>query len=96
MDALTTPLLVVHGENDTNVPVCEAEQTVAAARARGVECRYLLFEGEGHEVAGLANRIVFVRTVVDWLTEHMLNATGADTGTGAGTDTDAWDEAEAV
>jgi dipeptidyl aminopeptidase/acylaminoacyl peptidase len=72
MSALAAPLLVVHGENDTNVPVIEAEQTMAAATARGVDCRYLLFPGEGHEVVELANRVRFVRTAVDWLAEHLL------------------------
>jgi dipeptidyl aminopeptidase/acylaminoacyl peptidase len=78
MDALAAPLLVVHGTNDTNVPLCEADQTVAAARSRGIECHYLLFEDEGHEVAGLANRILFVRAVLDWLTEHLLGTAGPE------------------
>jgi dipeptidyl aminopeptidase/acylaminoacyl peptidase len=34
-DRITAPLLVVHGANDTNVPLGEAEQIVAALRARG-------------------------------------------------------------
>jgi dipeptidyl aminopeptidase/acylaminoacyl peptidase len=72
MDALAAPLLVVHGANDTNVPVYEAEQAVAAARSRGVECRYLLFEGEGHEIEGLANRTRYVREVVAWLSAYLL------------------------
>ena len=72
MDRLAAPLLVVHGANDTNVPVCEGEQTVAAARARGVPCEYLLFEDEGHSVAGRANRIIFLRAVVDFLSRHLL------------------------
>ncbi|WP_322760237.1 S9 family peptidase [Frankia sp. Cr2] len=72
MDRLAAPLLVVHGENDTNVPVFEAEQTVAAATVRGVDCRYLLFEGEGHEIMGLANRMVFVRETVEWVSGYLL------------------------
>ncbi|OHV20209.1 peptidase S9 [Parafrankia soli] len=80
MDALAAPLLVVHGANDTNVPVCEAEQTVAAARARGIPCEYLLFEGEGHEVAERANRLVFVRAVVEFVAARLTGAqTPADT-----------------
>ncbi|WP_322752270.1 S9 family peptidase [Frankia sp. Cas3] len=74
MDRLAAPLLVVHGGNDTNVPVFEAEQTVAAATARGVDCRYLLFEGEGHEIMGLANRTVFIRETVEWVSAHLLES----------------------
>jgi dipeptidyl aminopeptidase/acylaminoacyl peptidase len=67
MDRLRAPLLVVHGANDTNVPVIEAEQTVAAARARGVPVDYLLFDNEGHELQSIANREIFVRRTVEWL-----------------------------
>ncbi len=66
-DALRAPLLVVHGENDSNVPVEEAEQVVAAARRRGVPVDYLLLADEGHEIASVRNREIFVRTAVDWL-----------------------------
>ncbi|MCL9796818.1 S9 family peptidase, partial [Frankia sp. AgKG'84/4] len=71
MSALTAPLLVVHGANDTNVPVIEAEQAVAAATANGVDCRYLLFPDEGHEVVGLAGRVRFVHAAVDWFAGHL-------------------------
>ncbi|CAO5187712.1 putative Acylaminoacyl-peptidase [Frankia sp. AiPs1] len=72
MSRLAAPLLVVHGENDTNVPVIEAEQAVAAAQARGVPCRYLFFPDEGHEVVGLAGRVRFVRETVAWVSEYLL------------------------
>ncbi|GGL15330.1 peptidase S9 [Sphaerisporangium melleum] len=66
-DRLTAPLLVVHGAQDTNVPVHEAEQVVLAATARGVPCRYLLFQDEGHETVRKANKIAFLDAVVGWL-----------------------------
>ncbi|OAA25452.1 dipeptidyl aminopeptidase/acylaminoacyl peptidase [Frankia sp. EI5c] len=78
MDALVAPLMVVHGDHDTNVPLCEAEQTVAAARARGVPCEYLLFEGEGHEVAHRANRLAFVRAVVDFVAARLVGAEASE------------------
>ncbi|GAA3154525.1 alpha/beta fold hydrolase [Planomonospora alba] len=70
-DRLTAPLLVVHGTQDTNVPLYEAEQAVRAARARGVPCDLLLFEDEGHEIRRPANRVSFVRTVTGWLSRHL-------------------------
>jgi dipeptidyl aminopeptidase/acylaminoacyl peptidase len=71
IDRLTAPLLVVHGANDTNVPVCEAEQVVAALRAGGVPHRYLLFEDEGHDFLSRANREAYVVAAVAWLTHHL-------------------------
>jgi dipeptidyl aminopeptidase/acylaminoacyl peptidase len=67
-DRLAAPLLVVHGAQDTNVPVFEAEQVVAEATARGVPCRYLLFDDEGHETVRTVNKIAYIEAVTDWLT----------------------------
>ncbi|WP_296143133.1 alpha/beta fold hydrolase [Pseudonocardia sp. SCN 73-27] len=74
IDRLTAPLLVVHGRHDTNVPVCEPEQVVAALRERGVPYSYLFFDDEGHEVHDLVNRAVFVREVVNWVGGHLSEA----------------------
>lgn len=72
-DAITAPLLVVHGAYDTNVPIVEAEQIVAALQDRGASPGFLLFDDEGHEVHSTANRVVFVREVVRWVTGHLLD-----------------------
>ncbi len=71
IDALKAPLLIVHGAEDTNVPVHEAEQVVAALIERGVEHRYLLFEGEGHQLLATPSRVAFVQATVEWLTRHL-------------------------
>jgi dipeptidyl aminopeptidase/acylaminoacyl peptidase len=72
IDRLRAPLMVVHGENDTNVPVIEAEQVVAALAERGVEHEYLLFPDEGHELLRRSSRAAYLRATVDWLTGHLL------------------------
>jgi dipeptidyl aminopeptidase/acylaminoacyl peptidase len=56
-DAITAALFVVHGANDPRVPVGEAEQIVAALRARKVPVEYLRFEDEGHGLIKRANRV---------------------------------------
>ena len=71
IDELRAPLLVVHGAHDTNVPLNEAEQVVAALDARRVPCEFLLFRDEGHQIRKIANRTYFVDTVVDWLSRHL-------------------------
>jgi dipeptidyl aminopeptidase/acylaminoacyl peptidase len=73
VDQITAPLLVVHGAYDTNVPIVEAEQIVDALRERGASPGFLLFDDEGHEVHSTANRVVFVREVVRWVTGHLLD-----------------------
>jgi dipeptidyl aminopeptidase/acylaminoacyl peptidase len=73
-DALRAPLLVVHGETDSNVPVEEAEQVVAGARARNVPVEYLLFREEGHELERLENKEAFVVRTCEWLAERLWGA----------------------
>jgi dipeptidyl aminopeptidase/acylaminoacyl peptidase len=72
VDRIAAPLLVVHGAHDTNVPLVEAEQVVAALTERGAAPGFLLFPDEGHEVHGTENRAVFVREVVRWVTGQLL------------------------
>ena len=74
IDRLAAPLLVVHGEHDTNVPLVEAQRVVEALRERGGTTELLLFPDEGHEIVRIPNRTVFVRAVVRWLTDHLLDA----------------------
>ncbi|MDQ3885552.1 MAG: prolyl oligopeptidase family serine peptidase [Actinomycetota bacterium] len=74
LERLVAPLLVVHGAQDTNVPLAQAEQLVATLRELGASPSYLLFPDEGHEVRGSENRAVFVREVVRWLRLHLLDA----------------------
>ncbi|GAA3242748.1 alpha/beta fold hydrolase [Pseudonocardia petroleophila] len=73
-DAITAPVLVVHGEHDTNVPLGEATQIVEALRERGRAPGFLLFDGEGHEVRGVENRERFVDEVVRWVSGPLLDA----------------------
>lgn len=72
-ERITAPLLVVHGARDTNVPLVEAEQIVAALRERGASPGFLLFDDEGHEVHDVDNRARFVREVVAWVTAHLAD-----------------------
>nr|WP_269205026.1 S9 family peptidase [Motilibacter aurantiacus] len=71
IDNLRAPLLVVHGAEDTNVPVIEADQVVAALQERGVEVRYWRVEGEGHVLLATPNRVRFVQETVDWVCRHL-------------------------
>lgn len=67
VDALTAPLLLVHGGNDTNVPVNESVQMADALRERGRTVRYLVFPDDGHEIAKRENRATLAAAIKDWL-----------------------------
>lgn len=56
-DRIRAPLFVVHGRNDPGVPLEEAEQIVAALRARQVPVELLVYDDEGHGLVKLANKL---------------------------------------
>jgi dipeptidyl aminopeptidase/acylaminoacyl peptidase len=76
LDRIKTPLIVLHGANDTNVPVIEAEQIVQQLRARNVPVEYVLFPDEGHGWQHLPNRIKSTTTLADFFARR-LTAPGA-------------------
>lgn len=71
VDALCAPLLAVHGAQDSNVPIGESEQIVAAARARGVTASLLALPDEGHDFVHEANRALVRGTVAAWFERHL-------------------------
>lgn len=70
-DQITTPLLVVQGQNDPRVPVAEARQIVDAVRDNGVPVWYVLASNEGHGFSRGEN-LEFLRAVeARFLIEHL-------------------------
>ncbi|MFN6553154.1 alpha/beta fold hydrolase [Mycolicibacterium septicum] len=65
--ALTAPLLLVHGANDTNVPPSESQQMFDALRALGRTVEMLTFADDGHEIIKRENRAVLVDAMTRWL-----------------------------
>jgi dipeptidyl aminopeptidase/acylaminoacyl peptidase len=71
IDKVRAPTIVLHGANDTNVPVVEAEQVVKALKGRGVPVEYVLFPDEGHGFRKTPNRIRANVAVVRWFERHL-------------------------
>ena len=77
---IDVPLLVVHGELDTNVPIGEAHQIVAALRDHGRPVEYLQLDGEGHEYRRVDSRTLLIITMLEFLTRTLTtNASAAAT-----------------
>jgi dipeptidyl aminopeptidase/acylaminoacyl peptidase len=77
VDALTAPLLVVHGANDTNVPFSESEQIVEALQQAGRQVRFLSFDDDGHGIDKRENRSVLTAAIADWLNQAFTAARAA-------------------
>lgn len=71
LDRIRTPLMVLHGANDTNVPVVEAEQIVANLRGRSIPVDYILFPDEGHGWRKLPNRIRSTVSIVNFFDQRL-------------------------
>jgi dipeptidyl aminopeptidase/acylaminoacyl peptidase len=71
VDQVTAPTIVLHGANDTNVPVVEAEQVVESLQQRGVPVEYILFPDEGHGFRNTDNRIRSTTAIVAWFDRYL-------------------------
>jgi dipeptidyl aminopeptidase/acylaminoacyl peptidase len=71
VDRVKTPLIVLHGANDTNVPVVEAEQVVSSLKSRNVPVQYVLFPDEGHGWRKTANRLKATVETVKFFTAYL-------------------------
>jgi dipeptidyl aminopeptidase/acylaminoacyl peptidase len=64
LDRVRAPLLVLQGENDTNVPRAESDLVVERLRARGAAVDYVLYPEEGHGFSRRASRLDAMRRSV--------------------------------
>lgn len=71
IDRIKTPTIVLHGANDTNVPVIEAEQVVENLKRRNVPVEYILFADEGHGWRKTPNRIRSAVSIVKFFETHL-------------------------
>jgi protease II len=69
---ISKPLFVIQGKNDPRVPVTEAEQIVAKARANKSPVWYLRGENEGHGFARRENAEFQMAAMVKFLQETIL------------------------
>jgi len=69
-----TPVMLVHGQNDNNVPKSEAEQFFIALRDVGVESELVLYPRAGHGIRETAQRIDFLKRSIAWYERHFARA----------------------
>jgi dipeptidyl aminopeptidase/acylaminoacyl peptidase len=71
-DAITTPMLIIHGERDYRCPVGESLRLWSDLVRRGVECQFLWFADENHWVLKPGDVTVWYETVFAFLDRHVL------------------------
>jgi len=71
-DKITCPLLVLHGENDRQVPLSHAERTIeAAVNSPNRKLKVFTFVEGGVEHCQLDNRTMAVNYISDWVAETL-------------------------
>jgi dipeptidyl aminopeptidase/acylaminoacyl peptidase len=72
LDRVRASLLVMHGANDTNVPLVEAQQVVDTLKKNGRDVEFLLFPDEGHGWRKIPNRVKSTMTLADFFRRNLL------------------------
>jgi dipeptidyl aminopeptidase/acylaminoacyl peptidase len=65
-DKITTPMLLLHGEEDTNVPPGESTQLFTALKILGREVEYIQILGQNHHIMTYNKRKIWTRTIMAW------------------------------
>ncbi len=71
LDRVHTPLLIVHGEDDGNVPVALGDQVFVGLRRLNREVEYRRYAGEDHPLLASENRIDYWRSVIRWFDKYV-------------------------
>jgi dipeptidyl aminopeptidase/acylaminoacyl peptidase len=80
VDALTTPMLLVHSEDDLRCPISQAEELFVALRLLGRDPELVRFPGEDHELSRSGrprHRVARAEIILEWFARHL--ALGAAT-----------------
>jgi dipeptidyl aminopeptidase/acylaminoacyl peptidase len=68
--AAHTPTLIIHGENDNDVPIAEAEQMFIALKDLGVDTVFLRYPREGHGLSEVKHQIDATDRSIAWYEKH--------------------------
>jgi dipeptidyl aminopeptidase/acylaminoacyl peptidase len=74
-----TPTMFLHGENDNDVPIAEAEQYYIALRDVGVETIMVRYPREGHGVRETAHVKDVIERSLAWYDEHFSSTATSET-----------------
>jgi len=70
-DKIQTPLLLIHGTVDTNVPPFESQQLYTALRILGKEVEYIQVNGEDHVITNWQKRLEWQNAIFAWFAKYL-------------------------
>jgi len=72
--AAHTPTMLIHGENDNDVPIAEAEQFFIALRDVGTEAIFVRYPREGHGIRETKHVLDWTDRSIAWYEKHFPKA----------------------
>ncbi len=70
-DKINTPLLLLHGTVDTNVPTTESQQLFTALRILGRPVSYIQIDGENHVITNYNKRLAWQNVIFAWFAKWL-------------------------
>lgn len=70
-DKINTPILFLHGDADTNVPVGESIQMYTALKLLGKETAMVLVKDQNHHITQYDQRIMWQNTIFAWFAKWL-------------------------
>jgi dipeptidyl aminopeptidase/acylaminoacyl peptidase len=72
-DKITTPLLLLHGDADTNVPPGESDQMFTSLKLLGKEVDYIKVANQDHHILDYGKRKLWTKTIIAWFDRYLKN-----------------------
>lgn len=70
-DKIHTPLLLLHGTVDTNVPIGESIQIFNALKILGREVEFITVQDENHVISGFEQKLEWQNTIMAWFAKWL-------------------------
>lgn len=70
-DKINTPILFVHGDSDTNVPINESIQMFTALKLLGKETAFVAVKGQDHHILDYQKRLEWQDTIWAWFAKWL-------------------------
>lgn len=70
-DKIKTPLLLLHGTVDTNVPIGESIQLFNALKILGRDVEFITVEGENHVITDFDKKMEWQNTIMAWFAKYL-------------------------